>query len=130
MWALIIDGAVCEITEIDPAGRFHPAMEWITCDGSVVPGDRYVDGGFVPASNESSAAAERGWRDAEISATEWLVSRHRDEVDMQLSTSLTAEQFAELLTYRQALRDWPAAVGFPDSTQRPVAPAWVAEQNQ
>ncbi|MBK5003279.1 phage tail protein [Pseudomonas sp. S31] len=81
-----------------------------------------------PESVAQMASRERAWRDAEVSETEWLVSRHRDEQYMQLATTLTAEQFAELLMYRQALRDWPQTEAFPDSTQRPVAPPWIAEQ--
>lgn len=26
MWALIVDGVVWEITDIDPNGRFHPSL--------------------------------------------------------------------------------------------------------
>lgn len=130
MWALIIDGTVREITEIDPVGRFHPSLEWIACASTVVPGDRYVGDGFVSAPHEDAAALERAWRDAEVGATEWLVNRHRDEQDMQLATTLTAEQFAALLVYRQALRDWPQDSRFPYSDFRPVAPPWIAEQTQ
>lgn len=72
-------------------------------------------------------ADERAWRDVEISSTEWLVNRHRDEQDMNLSTTLSGEQFAELLAYRQALRDWPQSQVFPDSTKRPLAPYWIDE---
>lgn len=79
---------------------------------------------------EHIAAVERVWRDEQVNATEWLVTRHRDEQDMQLATTLTAEQFAELLVYRQALRDWPQSETFPDTALRPVAPSWIAEQTQ
>lgn len=87
-----------------------------------------IDPPVIEQTAEQLAATERAWRDAEVSATEWLVTRHRDEQDMQLTTTLTAEQFAELLVYRQALRDWPQTESFPDSAHRPVAPAWIAEQ--
>ncbi|SDC64515.1 Phage tail assembly chaperone protein [Pseudomonas guariconensis] len=130
MWALIVDGAVREVTEIDPAGRFHPTLTWVGCGAEVAPGDRYDDGAFWPPLAADPAEAERSWRDGEIAAHEWLVSRHRAEVELQRDTTLTAEQYAELLQYLQALRDWPAAEAFPDSAQRPVAPLWIAEQTQ
>ncbi|RWU18112.1 phage tail protein [Pseudomonas alkylphenolica] len=79
---------------------------------------------------EVLAATERAWRDAQISSTEWLTTRHRDEQDMQQATTLTAEQFSELLAYRQHLRDWPETEAFPDSLLRPVEPDWIAEQTQ
>ncbi|WP_256205396.1 MULTISPECIES: phage tail assembly chaperone [unclassified Pseudomonas] len=84
---------------------------------------------WQPTADEL-AAHERVWRDTQVSETEWLVARQRDEQDMQLATTLTAEQFTELLTYRQALRDWPQSGLFPDAEQRPVAPPWIAEQVQ
>lgn len=130
MWALIVDGAVREVTEIDPAGRFHPSLTWVGCDAEVAPGDRYDGGAFGPPLAADPAEAERAWRDGEIAAHEWLVSRHRAEVELQRDTTLTAEQYTELLQYLQALRDWPAAEAFPDSSQRPAVPAWVAEQIQ
>lgn len=68
---------------------------------------------------------ERRWRDAELARVAWLRDRHRDEVDLQLPTSLTAEQFTELLGYMQALRDWPLAEHFPDSSERPQAPPFA-----
>ncbi len=89
-----------------------------------------IDPPVAELTAEELAANERAWRDAEVSSTEWLVTRHRDEQDMQLATTLTAEQFAELLVYRQALRDWPQSEAFPDTAQRPVAPPWIAEQSQ
>lgn len=77
---------------------------------------------------EQRSEGERLWRDGEVTATEWLVNRHREEQDIQLPTTLPADRFSELLLYRQALRDWPSAVAFPDSQFRPVAPSWIAEQ--
>jgi len=38
MWARIENGAVAEITAIDPAGRFHPSLHWEPCGVEVLPG--------------------------------------------------------------------------------------------
>ena len=83
-----------------------------------------------PLTLEQQAEQERQWRDAELAARQWLRDRHRDEQDLQRETTLTAEQFAELLAYLQALRDWPQSEFFPDIEHRPVVPGWVAEQTQ
>lgn len=77
----------------------------------------------APAATDESA---RTWRDAEIVASQWLVERHRDQVDSGVATTLTAAQYSALLVYRQKLRDWPAASGFPADATRPVAPDWLA----
>ncbi len=45
-WALIVDGKVAEITEVDPTGRYHPDLQWIACEGSVAVGDFYDEGQF------------------------------------------------------------------------------------
>ena len=69
---------------------------------------------------------ERLWRNGEISSTEWLVARHRDEIDMAKVPTIAIERFVDLLDYRQLLRDWPSSVGFPKVSKRPQAPDWLA----
>jgi hypothetical protein len=79
---------------------------------------------------QTTESSERAWRDAELSSLAWLRDRHRDQLDMSTATTLTPGQFNELLTYMQALRDWPQSEVFPDVDQRPLAPSWIAEQTQ
>lgn len=68
---------------------------------------------------------ERDWRDAELSRISWLRDRHRDQEEMQMETTLSAEQYNELLAYIQQLRDWPQSVQFPDAEHRPSRPEWA-----
>jgi hypothetical protein len=77
------------------------------------------------AVDQAPAAAERSWRQASLSATEWLVTRHRDEQELGRGTLLKAAQYLELLEYRQALRDWPDSSHFPGVVSRPAAPGWM-----
>lgn len=96
---------------------------------SIAPGD---DGAPTlterqPPPIEFVMERERAWRTVELSRYEWVVTRHRDEVELGGVMTLTAEQYAALLAYRQALRDWPAADAFPVSADRPAAPPWLAE---
>ena len=74
--------------------------------------------------------AERMWRDAEIESVKWLRERHRDELEIGVDTTLTTEQFSELLLYVQSLRDWPQSPNFPNSQLRPIATAWIANQTE
>jgi len=48
MWARIENGVVAEITDVDPAGRFHQSIQWEKFDGrtSVEVGWIYLDGTF------------------------------------------------------------------------------------
>ncbi|WP_245704289.1 phage tail assembly chaperone [Pseudomonas defluvii] len=79
---------------------------------------------------EEVAALERAWRDSVLAQAVWLRDRHRDQLEIGGSTTLTAEQFQELLVYMQALRDWPQSPDFPLTEHRPVAPPWIVEQHQ
>lgn len=80
----------------------------------------------VTAPQALPADSERQWRDAELAALIWLRDRHRDQLEIGVPTTLTAEQFTELLVFMQALRDWPQSQAFPDAEQRPVAPAFLS----
>ncbi|MEX5582776.1 phage tail protein [Pseudomonas lurida] len=91
--------------------------------GTVMDDSNFVE---LPRSPEELASDERAWRDAEIERVRWLRDRHRDEMDMGVPRSLSAEQFAGLLLYIQQLRTWPQATGFPDQAARPVPPDWLA----
>ncbi|MDR6956598.1 hypothetical protein J2W43_000561 [Pseudomonas brassicacearum] len=84
----------------------------------------------APEPTQDLEAQERVWRDNELSGVLWLRERHRDQLEIESPTTLTTEQFNELLVYLQALRDWPQSPDFPDSQNRPKAPAWIAEQIQ
>ncbi|WHS62258.1 phage tail assembly chaperone [Pseudomonas sp. G2-4] len=133
MWARIENGTVVETTDVDPTERFHPDLLWQACPTDTRPDWTVVDGNFSPppAGDASEQVnAERVWRNLELQATEWLVTRHRDEQDLALVPTLATEQFAELLTYRQSLREWPQTDTFPNIESRPVAPSWIAEQVQ
>lgn len=44
-------------------------------------------------------------RDLKLLETDWLVLRHRDQLELNQTTSLTNEQYQKLLSYRSQLRD-------------------------
>ncbi|WP_339507519.1 hypothetical protein [Pseudomonas sp. RL_35y_Pfl2_P42] len=79
-----------------------------------------------PPSAEEATDIERRWRTAQLAATDGLVARDRDELEDGGGTTLTAEQYTELQTYRRALREWPQGTFFPFSEHRPVSPRWLA----
>lgn len=54
-------------------------------------------------------------RDRAIADTDWLVMRHRDELDMGKQTTITEAEYSRLLEHRQALRDWPCVAGWADT---------------
>lgn len=98
--------------------------------GRQVVADTYGDPVLTPpppADPEVMATIERQWRDAQLLATDGIVSRHRDELEAVVTTTLTAEQYLELQAYRRNLRDWPASGEFPLKDHRPDEPVWLSE---
>lgn len=113
---------VPEGKEVDigaPIGDFRPgSIEQSEADNPVVP--------VTPADDEQeSLSAARTWRQSSFSSTEWWVTRHRDEQELGRGTTLKAQQYLELLEYRQALRDWPDSDHFPAVVSRPSIPVWM-----
>lgn len=94
-----------------------------------------VDGGrLVLADRElplaEIEAKERVWRDTELAGVQWLRDRHRDQVEIGATPTLTPNQFNELLIYIQELRDWPQSEHFPEVKHRPEAPTWISEVSE
>lgn len=84
----------------------------------------------APSVIPELAASERTWRDIELTSVMWLRERHRDQLEIGTASTLTGDQFNQLLVYMQFLRDWPQSPDFPQAEHRPVAPSWIAEQTQ
>lgn len=55
----------------------------------------------------------RSFRDAHINSVLWMRERHADELELGTEPTLTPEQYTELLTYIQTLRDLPSQPGAP-----------------
>jgi len=72
---------------------------------------------------DARASVVRSKRSALINASEWMLARHRDELAANLTTTMSTAQFADLLSYRQALRDIPSQPGFPLDITWPTYPA-------
>lgn len=77
---------------------------------------------------EEQQARERAIRDRVLLLTDPLISRHRDEVEAERATTLTAEQYKQLQGYRQDLREWPESEHFPTIEYRPEQPSWLTDQ--
>ncbi|TDG03706.1 phage tail protein [Paraburkholderia guartelaensis] len=75
-------------------------------------------------TGDALAELQRAARNAAITATDWIVARHQDELALGGATTLTAEQYATLLAYRKTLRDLPDASSWPD-VELPAVPDFV-----
>ncbi|MBH9723926.1 phage tail protein [Burkholderia contaminans] len=88
---------------------------------------RVVLGDPIAPTRAELASAKRAERDASLRATDWLVSRHQDEKLIGDGTTLTAEQFAVLLKYRQALRESSELPGWPN-VALPAPPPFISNE--
>lgn len=66
MWARIDGDRVAEITDIDPAGRFHSSIQWVPCSPDTQPGWHYDGEHIQPPPPEPIAD---------------LAARKRQEID-------------------------------------------------
>ncbi|MHC8342546.1 phage tail assembly chaperone [Pseudomonas sp. RT6P73] len=79
----------------------------------------------APEAKPEPATVARALRDQELSASQWLVDRDRDEQAAGTPMTLSSDQYHELLDYRQDLRDWPSMANFPKDFSKPLAPVWL-----
>ncbi|WP_339494415.1 MULTISPECIES: phage tail assembly chaperone [unclassified Pseudomonas] len=102
-----------------PVGELLPGNEpsLVTENPVVIP--------KAAVEEQEPLTAARTWRQSSLSSTEWWVTRHRDEQELGRGTTLKAQQYLELLEYRQALRDWPESGAFPAAVSRPRVPQWL-----
>lgn len=77
----------------------------------------------MPRNLQGTPDQRKAQRASLLSSSDWLSIRHRDQVEAGIATSLTPEQFSDLLVYRQSLRDWPVSGNFNDPL--PEKPIWL-----
>ncbi|EJM65579.1 Caudovirales tail fiber assembly protein [Pseudomonas sp. GM50] len=82
---------------------------------------------LAPLSDEELSQEAKAWRDQAFDRVVWLRDRHRDEVELMKTTTLSDSEYQELLVYLQALRKWPQAKKFPSKRSRPKRPAWLVD---
>lgn len=114
-----------DVVEVS-AARHAELLEQNAAGKRIVPDEDGFPVAVDPAlTDDQVQARERGWRDATLADVAWLRDRHRDQLEIGADTTLTTEQFAELLSYTQLLRDWPQSSDFPDIAHRPSPPEWL-----
>jgi len=114
-------------TELVFAYEADGSQDGVIRDGLVAMTAEEVELHLAPPqpTQEQLDATERSWRDAAVASVTWLRERHRDEKELGRDTTLSTDQFAELLNYLQLLRDWPQSEQFPEPGERPAAPDWI-----
>ena len=70
MYALIKNGLVTEVTDVDPAGRYHPSLEWRECPDDVAAGYVWDGVSFAPPP-EPVIVITADARKAELASIRW-----------------------------------------------------------
>ncbi len=98
MWARIENGTVAELTDVDPDGRFHPSLAWISYAGIVPP-------------------PQIGWTATEANGI-WTMSPPADRsAEITRAVLVSAAQTALDKSDVTAIRCWKAGVPFPAEWQ-------------
>ncbi|UVL18182.1 MULTISPECIES: phage tail assembly chaperone [unclassified Pseudomonas] len=124
-----INGTTMPVDVMEISEEKYLALISAAAEGNVlVPDSNGLPLISAPRVNSGAlASAEREWRDAQLAATDGLVSRHRDELESGTETTVTSAQYTELQAYRKTLRSWPESGQFPLIEHRPPAPAWLSD---
>ena len=110
-----------DVTEVTP--ERHAELLEATTKGQIIQvgpdGEPVaIDAPAPPA--EALAIVVRRQRDRKIERLRWFVERHRDEITLGVTTTLTAEDFILVLQHIQLLRDLPDQAGFPADVEWPT----------
>lgn len=115
MWARIENGTVAEITDQDPAGRFHRSLEWVACSSEVKIGWLYDGQAFAapepppaPTRAEVEAARLRAYADPLTGSDRYFAEAQRESLlgnaeAAEAAKALGLARFAEI----QAEYPWP-----------------------
>ncbi|PMY60181.1 MULTISPECIES: tail fiber assembly protein [Pseudomonas] len=124
MWALIIDEVVVEVTDIDPAGRFHPDLIWTSCPKTVLPGWTYDGDGYKAPEIDPSALAATAIarRDGLLRESATRVAPLQDAVDLGEATTAEREALISWKSYRINLNRIEHQAGFPTTIDWPSVP--------
>lgn len=89
MWARIENGTVAEITDLDPAGRFHPSLHWQNVDqaGGCAPGWAWDGKAFsapapqpVPTRTQIEAARLQAYADPLTGSDRYFAEAQRESL--------------------------------------------------
>lgn len=117
---------------VDPGTYFYPADSVSYAPPPYDPAlqsCKFIDGVWTladlppppveePPTDENSPAYKehvlRDGREMILSSTDWMLTRHHDELLLNIPHRLDESQLSALLTYRQALRDMTLDPAFPN----------------
>lgn len=73
-------------------------------------------------TDDELAVAVKDIRNELLQESDYIITRHRDQVAEGITTTITDAIYQSWLTYRQALRDVPTQTGYPSTVTWPTKP--------
>lgn len=119
-FVVTVAGNRCHVTQDYNASLYQAVRTYLDEGGKF---KKYAEDIFVESD---PLVIARLWAETSLQNTETLVAQYRDARDLGGITPITAEQFTALLTWRQAVREWPKAKRYPAEASRPTAPEWLS----
>lgn len=119
-FVVTVAGNRCHVTQ-DYNKPLYQAIRAYLDDGGKF--SKYAEDVFV---DSDPLVLARLWAETSLQKTETLVAQYRDARDLDGPTPITSEQFTTLLTWRQAVREWPKVKRYPAEASRPAAPEWLS----
>lgn len=77
----------------------------------------------MPRNIQGSENQRKAIRLSLLAGSDWYSTRQRDQEAEGIAPTLTSEQWAECLSYRQALRNWPVSGDYNEPF--PTKPGWM-----
>lgn len=118
-FVITVAGNRCHVTEDYNPPLYQAVIDYLDAGGHSTA---YAEDIVVEAD---PALLAKLWIEASLKTSETLVSEYRDARDLGGPLPITIKQFSDLLTWRQAVREWPQVVGYPIEASRPDTPAWI-----
>ncbi len=118
-YVVTVSGNRCHVTADYNVPLFDAIGEYLRDGGDFL---EYAEDIVVESD---PAVLARLWIDTKLKASENVVSEYRDARDLGEPLPITSEQFADLLQWRRAVREWPQVAGYPLESTRPDMPVWI-----
>ncbi|MCF5713421.1 hypothetical protein I9H06_24390 [Pseudomonas tremae] len=118
-FVITVAGNRCHVTQDYNPPLYQSVVDYLDAGGQAT---EYAEDIVVQAD---PALLAKLWVELRLKVSDNLVSQYRDARDLGGELPVTPEQFTQLLTWRQAVREWPQVRGYPKKTTQPVTPDWI-----
>ncbi|KPB24175.1 hypothetical protein [Pseudomonas amygdali] len=118
-FVITVAGNRCHVTQDYNPPLYQAVVDYLDAGGHAT---EYAEDIVVQAD---PALLAKLWVELRLKVSDNLVSQYRDARDLGGELPITPEQFTQLLTWRQAVREWTQVPGYPKEATQPITPDWI-----